>query len=84
MKIIVDKTTKVAKYSLGDSVPIILDVNHIIVGSNPVLFYVADMNSSNSILYEDVKDTPSDFIGTKYIYDGKAWTKNSNYIEPKK
>ena len=54
------------------------------MGSNPVDFYVGDMSSANAILYENVTNAPSDWTGCKYLFDGKVWTKNSKYVEPKK
>ena len=84
MKTIVHKDNKESKYLLEDSKPIIIASHQIVVGSNPVDFYVGDMNSSNAILYENVTNAPSDWIGCKYLFDGKVWTKNSKYVEPKK
>lgn len=42
---------------------------------------IGDCNINNTILYEGVVDTPTDFIGHKYLYDG-TWTLNPNYQEP--
>lgn len=52
----------------------------IIVG-DPIKFTVADCNSENTILHEEVT-APSDWFGGKYLFDGTDWTLNPNWVEP--
>ncbi len=84
MKTIVHKDNKESKYLFEDSKPVIIEAHQITVGSDPVDFYVGDMSSANAILYENVTNAPSDWTGCKYLFDGKVWTKNPKYVEPKK
>ncbi len=80
MKIIVDKNG-IAKYNLLESTVIISYATYIEVRGDKD-FNIHDLNSENSTVYGDVTDTPEDFIGDKYEYNGTDWIVNPDYIEP--
>lgn len=79
MKIIVENSTKLAKYQLPDT-DTIADNGFIEVrGSKD--FNIGDLTMAGVTIYENVTDAPADWIGNKYLYDG-AWTPNSDYVDP--
>jgi hypothetical protein len=82
MKTLVDTTNKLSRYLLKDSEPVHIGGNYTSVGTNPVN-QIWDLKSENTVLYEDISDAPSDWANGKYKYDGKTWTKNPDYEEPK-
>jgi len=45
---------------------------------NPEQFVIADCNSTNSIMYENITP-PGDWAGCKYLYAGGVWTINPDY-----
>ena len=80
MKLIVETETKLVKFALSDDTA--LEVADTITVGDPVEFIIADMGSSNSTIYENVTDTPDDWAGWKYMYDGSEWTLNENWYDP--
>ena len=82
MKTLVDTTNKLSRYLLKDSEPVHIGYNYTSVGTNPVN-QIWDLKSENTVLYKDISDAPSDWANGKYKYDGKTWTKNPDYEEPK-
>ena len=81
MKTIVETATGLSKYLLDDSVTIIANSDHIVVG-DPAQFIIADLNSDTATVYENLANTRSDWIGNKYAFDGTTWTQNPDWIEP--
>jgi len=81
MKIIVENETNLAKYAIADDVTIESTDTNITVG-NPIELTIADLNDTTTTVYADVTDTPDDWIGNKYCYNGKKWTANPDYVEP--
>ena len=81
MKLIVETETKLVKFVLSDDTA--LEVADTITVGDPVEFTIADMDSSNSTIYENVTDTPEDWAGWKYMYDGSEWTLNENWYDPR-
>ena len=63
MKTIVDVTLKQSKYIFEDDVPIEMEEDRIVTPN----FIIGDLNSKNSILYENVT-APDDWFGNKYKY----------------
>jgi hypothetical protein len=55
-----------------------VDEDMTVIGDPPEL-YIADINTENGKLFENVNDIPSDFVITKYLYDGSTWTLNPYY-----
>lgn len=79
MKILVKDN--IALYSVPDNTYVGLADDKITIG-DPVEFYIGDCNSSDTTVYTGVTDTPADWIGHKYLYDGTTWTANPNYVAP--
>ncbi|MGZ8432773.1 MAG: hypothetical protein ACXWYM_00315 [Candidatus Binatia bacterium] len=42
------------------------------------LRFFRDLNAGNAVVWI-VKDVPPDFIGSKYLFDGKEWEKNPEW-----
>lgn len=82
MKTIVENSTNLSKYLLQDSVTVVVNADHIVVG-DPAQFIIGDLNSGNASVVENVTDFPADWIGNKYMYDGATWTQNPNWIDPR-
>ena len=74
-------SNRVSLYLLQDNEPVNITENNITIGS-PVTSVIWDLNSSNVFLYTNVATPPSDWTGTKYIYDGTSWSSNSSYVAP--
>lgn len=81
MKTIVETATGLSKYLLDDSVTITANSDHIVVG-DPTKFIVADLNSSNATITENVTNAPGDWAGNKYTFDGTTWTQNPDWVDP--
>jgi len=83
MKTITENSTKLSKYLLEDSKAVAIGSGKITVGdpSSPD-FYIADLNSSNATLTENVTNVPSDWTGNKYTFDGTTWTQNPDWVDP--
>ena len=91
MKVICENETKNAngvvvgsasKFLLPDDATVEMESDKIVVGPHgnyPSGFIIQCQNSSDSTLYENVTDAPSDWIGNKYFYDG-TWAENSEFI----
>lgn len=91
MKIIVENETGLVKYALDDDKPVEFTAGQINVGDPESLdFIIADLNSDNSTLYENVTDVPADWIGNKYTYDNSeeartgstVWTQDPDWVDP--
>ena len=76
MKTITDDT-QVSIYVFEDDKVLDITAENIIVG-DPVEFIIADCNSSNTTLHEDV-EPPADWKGCNYLFDGTTWTANGEY-----
>jgi len=73
----------VSIYLFDDSKPVEIASDKTTIGdpSNPD-FYIADCNSSNCILYENVTD-PGDYAGWKYFYTpDEGWVLNPGWVPP--
>lgn len=81
MKTIIENSTGLSKYLLDDDAVVTMTDENITVGS-PAEFIIADLNSGNATLTENVTDAPEDWAGNKYTYDGTAWTLNPDWIAP--
>ena len=81
MKTIVETSTKLSKYLLADDVTITATANYITVG-DPAKFIIADLNSGNTTITENVTNAPSDWIGNKYKFDGTTWSANPDWVDP--
>ena len=80
MKTIVETSTKLSKYLLADDVTITATSDNITVG-DPAQFIIADLNSSNATITENVTNAPSDWVGNKYKLDGTTWSANSDWVD---
>jgi len=83
MKTIVETSTKLSKYLLADDVTITATSDSITVG-DPAQFIIADLNSSNATITENVTNAPEDWVGNKYKLDGTTWSANSDWVDPSK
>jgi len=81
MKTIVETSTKLCKYLLADDVTITATSDSITVG-DPAQFIIADLNSSNATITENVTNAPSDWVGNKYKLDGTTWSANPDWVDP--
>lgn len=77
MKTIIENATDISKYIFEDDVEIALDETCITTPG----FIIADMNSSNATVVEDVTP-PEDWTGCKYLYADTEWELNPDWIEP--
>ena len=81
MKTIVETSTKLCKYLLADNVTITATSDNITVG-DPAQFIIADLNSGNATITENVTNAPSDWVGNKYKLDGTTWSANPDWVDP--
>ena len=81
MKTIVETSTKLSKYLLADDVVITATANDITVG-DPAQFIIADLNSGNATITENVTNAPEDWMGNKYKLDGTTWSANPDWVDP--
>ena len=81
MKTIVETSTKLSKYLLADDVVITATANDITVG-DPAQFIIADLNSGNATIIENVTNAPEDWMGNKYKLDGTTWSANPDWVDP--
>ena len=81
MKTIVETSTKLCKYLLADDVTITATADSITVG-DPAQFIIADLNSDNTTITENVTNAPSDWVGNKYKLDGTTWSANPDWVDP--
>ena len=81
MKTIVETSTKLCKYLLADNVTITATSDNITVG-DPAQFIIADLNSGNTTITENVTNAPDDWTGNKYKLDGTTWSANPDWVEP--
>ena len=81
MKTIVETSTKLSKYLLADDVTITATENDITVG-DPAQFIIADLNSGNATITENVTNAPEDWVGNKYKLDGTTWSANPDWVDP--
>jgi hypothetical protein len=83
MKTITENATNLSKYLFEDSKAVNMGSDKITVGDPSAPdFYIADLNSSNATLTENVTNSPSDWTGNKYTFDGTTWTQDPNWVEP--
>lgn len=66
-------------YLFEDAEVLDITADQITVG-NPAEFIIADCNSTNTVLHEDVTG-PADWTGGKYFYDGADWALNPDWKE---
>lgn len=81
MKTIVETSTGLSKYLLEDNTQVVSNADSIIVG-DPVQFIIGDLSSGNATIISNISNTPSDWAGNKYFFDGSAWTLNQNWVDP--
>ena len=81
MKTIVETSTKLCKYLLADNVTITATSDSITVG-DPAQFIIADLNSGNATITENVTNAPSDCVVNKYKLDGTTWSANPDWVDP--
>jgi len=81
MKTIVETSTGLSKYLLADDVVITATADNITVG-DPAQFIIADLNSGNTTITENVTNAPSDWTGNKYTFNGTTWAANPDWVEP--
>lgn len=64
-------------YLFEDSEVLSISADNIVVG-NPERLIIADCNSSNTTLYENVT-APEDWFGHRYLFDGTTWSVNPDW-----
>ena len=80
MKTIIDKSN-CSKFLLDDNVTVEIRDDVTIVG-NPVQFIVADLNTGNATVIENVTE-PEDWYGCKYNYVNGAWELCPEWVDPR-
>ena len=80
-KTITENSTQLSKYVFANDKPVIMGEGIITVGSDPVDFYVCDLNSNNATMHTDVT-APDGWSGDKHFFDGTEWTNNPNWVDP--
>jgi hypothetical protein len=80
-KTITENSTNLSKYVFEDDKPVTMGSDKLTIGSDPVDFYVADLNSSNSTMNENVT-APEGWSGCKFLFDGTDWSDNPDWVEP--
>lgn len=81
MKTIIKTDTNLSLYIFDDDVVIDIQDNQTSVG-DPVTMYIADCNSTNVTLIENVTP-PADWAGHKYFYTAAdGWQSNPNWVDP--
>ena len=81
MKTIVETASGLSKYLLADDVTIVSNADNIVVG-DPAQFIIGDLNSGNVTITENVTNSPEDWSGNKYFFDGTTWTLNPDWVDP--
>ena len=64
-------------YIFQDSEVVNIGAERTIIG-NPEQIVIADCNSTNSVMYENVT-LPENWVGTKYSYINGVWAINPSY-----
>lgn len=87
MRIIVETSSGLSKYALADDVNISATATEITVsetvdGEDVVKFIIADLNSTTVTVTDNVTNTPADWAGNKYTFDGASWTLDPSWVEP--
>lgn len=77
MKTLIENATKESKYLWEDAAEITLTASGVVA---PDVF-VADLNSSNSTLVENIIP-PKDWEGCKYLYENGVFTKAVQFVDP--
>jgi len=80
MKTIVSNDTKISLFLFENDKELDITELTTTVGTEPD-FIVANCGSSNTTLYENVDDSPEDWVGYKYKYSGTVWSGNTDYSE---
>lgn len=76
MKTLIENSTKESKFIWGDDDVVTMGEDKI----RTPIFEIADMNSTNATLVENVTP-PEDWRGCKYLYNAGAWTLNPNWVD---
>lgn len=83
MKTIIENSTNISKYLFEDDKAIDIQADKINVGDPANLdFIIGDLNSNNATLHENVTNSPADWAGCKYMFDGTTWTQNPDWVDP--
>ena len=82
MKTLCINQSTVSAYAFDDDQTVIQTPENTIVG-NPAEFIIGDCNQDNSTLYKAIT-LPTDWMPTKYLFNGTDWTLNPDYVEPVK
>jgi hypothetical protein len=77
MKTLIDNATKESKYVWADDAVVTLSEAMTYAPD----FNIADMNSTNATLVENVTP-PIDWHGCKYLYNNDTWTLNPAWVNP--
>jgi len=83
MKTIIENATNCSKYIFADDMQINMKADCIEIGDPSNLeFIIADMNSGNATLIEEVTE-PDDWLGCKYNYVDGAWELCPDWVDPR-
>ena len=77
MKTLVHAKNNLSAYIWADDFPVTVTENMTLTPE----FNIGDMNSTNSVMFENVTP-PDDWAGCKYLYDAGTWTLNPNWVDP--
>lgn len=83
MKTIVKIDNDTSLYLFDDEKKVNMQTDQINVGESGNLdFIIGDLSSQNAVLYENVTNTPGDWFGGKYTFDGTVWTAVPGWVNP--
>lgn len=82
MKVLTEKDTNLSVFTFPDNKVVEVKEDATYVGQ-PLELIINPLNSSNSILTEGVTNTPDDWEGRKYFFDGINWTLNPDWKSAK-
>ena len=74
MKTIVETSTQLSKYLVSDTSVITPSSENIHIDQDGSVFFICDLNSTNTTVYENITNSPEDWEGNKFTFDGSTWT----------
>tara|TARA_B100001939_G_scaffold339622_1_gene346660 strand:- start:356 stop:613 length:258 start_codon:yes stop_codon:yes gene_type:complete len=79
MKTLTRTGSNISLYIFEDNKYLDINEDTIVVG-DPADFIIADCNSGNTLLHQNVTP-PSDWTGNKYTYVDGVWANNPSYVD---
>lgn len=80
MKIITRTSSNMSLYVLSEDETLTWDDRGMVIGS-PEWLIVSDCPADSVTVFDNITP-PDDWRGGKYLFDGKAWKVNPDWVEP--